>query len=305
MKIKHTALIGAGAVGGYFIYGLTDFEDTDFFHNHQDGILVTPLGAYDLKIFGRISTDAYDSRIYSAGDRKSSDFPDFLLYVQSLAVQWEKGTDVYGITNHIQTYLTAREKNIAKYGHFDFTKMPNKAIQNGMQLLALSTCADATTNGRQLLFATMKMRTEPLPAEMLGDNAVPLSPWGHGGAEYWSLLNLVCIVMCVLICLPGIRGFIRKIRRIRGKVDAGENPEEVTTGKKALLGLLIEAGITAGAIAAFVLLNNMHKPMTLVDRYTPLLLLLFAGTWLVDVWVFRRKKQIQKKQNEEHQEPVW
>ena len=31
MEIKHTALIGAGAVGGYFIYGLTDLEGTDFF----------------------------------------------------------------------------------------------------------------------------------------------------------------------------------------------------------------------------------------------------------------------------------
>ena len=74
--------------------------------------------------------------------------------------------DIEQTTESIKLYLAARDENIAENGEFVFSKMPEDAVKNGMQLIALSTCADATTNGRQILVTTMKMRTEPLPEDL-------------------------------------------------------------------------------------------------------------------------------------------
>ncbi len=159
------------------------YEDLDYFYSHQDGILITTRGVYDIRIFGRLSADAYDSRVYDAGDRPSSDFPNYLYYLQSLSVQWDPSTDIDAITANIQRYITARDDNIAQNGRFVFSRMPRDAVVNGMQLIALSTCADAETNGRQILVGTMKFRTEPLPEEILNKGKTEsLVPWGHGEA---------------------------------------------------------------------------------------------------------------------------
>lgn len=196
------------------------YEDMNYFRSHQDGILVTTRGAYDIHIIGRLSADAYDSKVYQAGDRPSSDFPDYLYYLKSLSVQWDESTDIEAITANIQKYISARNENIAQNGRFVFKKMPQDAVENGMQLIALSTCADAETNGRQLLVGTMKFRTKPLPEEMLiDDSATPLVPWGHGVAEHWALLNAICVIMMTAIFLPG-RRIPRKYRRCRESIEA-------------------------------------------------------------------------------------
>ncbi|MGX8775075.1 MAG: class B sortase, partial [Bacillota bacterium] len=181
------------------------YEDSGYFSSHQNGYLITTEGIYDLHMFARLSADAYDSRIYFAGDRDSSEFPDFLYYVKSLAVQWDPKMDIDKTTAAIKLYLNARAENIAENGEFVFSKMPEDVVENGRQLIALSTCADATTNGRQILVGTMKMRTEPLPESLFIDDKVPLATWGHGEAEHWALLNLICLIMILALLFPGRR----------------------------------------------------------------------------------------------------
>ncbi len=272
------------------------YADYDYFHAHQDGIVITTQGIYDIKIFARIGTDAYDSRIYSAGDRKSEDFPDFLEYVHSLAIQWQDGTDVYDITDHVRTYLLAREENIQEYGHFVWGKMPRDAIENGMQLLALSTCADATTNGRQLLFATMKIRTEPLPEEVIiPENRVPLSVMGHGQGEYWGLINLLCLIAMAVTILPGLLipskyGLPTYYKKAR--------PEETTEQKRMRLrftaGTIAELVIFAAGLIAFVLTENLHRHVAVTDEWTLLMLGLLTAMVAAEYLFFHaRKKEIE------------
>ena len=267
------------------------YENSSYFFGHQTGYLITTEGLYDLHVFARLSADAYDERIYSAGDRGSGEFPDFLYYVKSLAVQWDPNMNIDKATDSIQLYLDARAENIAENGRFVFSKMSEDAVENGMQLIAMSTCADATTNGRQLLVATMKMRTEPLPASILEDDAPPLAVWGHGEADHWALLNLICVLMTLAMLLPGRRirekynGFrdcFRQALHARGK-------GQLTEGEIRLIGILIQFILAAFSVFWFMWTQDPRRPMVIVDRWTLAMIVLFGLTWLVDVYTNRRK----------------
>ena len=268
------------------------YDDKSFFNSHQTGYLITTEGLYDLHVFARLSADAYDSRIYSAGDRGSGEFPDFLYYVKSLAVQWDSGMNIEKATDSIQLYIDARDKNIAENGKFVFSKMPEDAVKNGMQLIAMSTCADATTNGRQVLVATMKMRTEPLPEGVFDDAPVPLATWGHGEADHWALLNLICVLMTLAMLLPGRRirekyrnfpDYIKQAFRTKGK-------GQLTEGEIRLIGTLIQLVIAAFSVFWFMWTQDPRRPMVIVDRWTLAMIVLFGLAWFVDVYTTRKQK---------------
>ena len=277
-------LYGHHMANGAMFGDIEKYEDEAYFHKHQDGILITTQGTYDIHVFARISTDAYDEKIYSAGDRKSSDFPEFLQYVKSLSVQWQEGTDIYDITDRVRRYLIAREQNIAENGEFVWSKMPYDAVENGMQLLAMSTCSDATTNGRQVLFATMTFRTEPLPEKVtINENAIPLSAWGHGQTKYWSILNLVCLFITLYTLLP-----IASNKEIVMKIDS------VQKRKLQRIGMMTEVVLFAISLLVFLYGDNLHNPMTILNEYTPWMILLAALSLLTDVAFFRPKTDERK-----------
>ena len=289
-------IYGHHMANGAMFGDIDKYSDYDYFYNHQEGILITTIGVYDLHVFARIGADAYDSRIYSAGDRKSSDFPDFLEYVQSLAIQWEPTTDIYDITEHIQTYLSAREANIAENGEFRWEKMPRDAIENGMQLLALSTCADAVTNGRQVLFATMKLRTEPLPDEVLRNddtvNDTVFGVLGHGQRTYWSLVDLMCVVMTFIVLVPlaAAKAKYSRFKAIRtvSIIDDGVYDYEKIR-LKGLIGFILELGLFISAVVLFAATESFHNRMTVVDSMSPVFVAIFAAAMAVDLLLFRFK----------------
>ena len=268
------------------------YEDDSYFSNHQNGYLITTKGVYDLHVFARLSADAHDPRIYFAGDRDSSEFPDFLYYVKSLAVQWDPKMNIDQSTAAIKLYLKARGENIAENGEFVFSKMSEDAVKNGMQLLALSTCADATTNGRQILVATMKMRTEPIPASIIEDTAPPLTAWGHGEAAHWALLNLICVIMVLALLLPG-RRIREKYQGFLGDVKGafrGKGKGQLTDAELKFIGILIQLVLAAFSVFWFIWTEDPHKPMVIVDRWTLAMIFLFALTWFSDVYLVRYQK---------------
>lgn len=273
------------------------YEDDSYFNSHRNGYLITTEGLYDLRVFARLSADAYDARIYSAGDRSAGELTDFLNYIKPLAVQWDPSFDTEDATSGIRTYTDARDKNIAENGKFVFSKMPENAIENGMQLVALSTCADAQTNGRQLLIATMRMRTEPLPESLFADDAAPLAVWGHGEADHWALLNLICLIMILLILLPG-RRIPKKYRDFPVSVRQAMHARgrgQLTDGELKLIGILIQFIMAAFGVFWFIWTEDPHKPMVIVDRWTLAMIFLFAITWFVDVYLVKYQKDTPKK----------
>ncbi len=268
------------------------YEDNSYFSGHQIGYLITTEGLYDLRVFARLSADAYDKRIYSAGDRSAGELTDYLNYTKSLAVQWDPSFNIKSAAKGVKTYIDARDRNIAENGKFVFSKMPEDAVKNGMQIVALSTCMDAETNGRQLLLATMKMRTEPLPESLFADDAVPLAVWGHGEADHWALLNLICLIMVLVILLPGRRipkkyrdfpAAVRQMMHARGR-------GQLTEGELKLMGILIQFVMAAFGVFWFIWTEDPHKPMVIVDRWTLAMIFLFAITWFSDVYLVRYQK---------------
>ena len=285
------------------------YDDENYFSGHQDGILVTTHGAYNLHVFARLAVDAYDTRVYSAAERPESDFTDYLYYLKSLAVQWDPSVDIESVSADIQAYMAARDENIRENGEFVFSKMPEDVVKNGKQLIALSTCMDAATNGRQVVVATMSFRTEPLPEEMvIEDQQVPLAAWGHGQAEHWALLNLICLIMTILILLPG-KAIIKKIRKVFGadkddhdeaKADEEERSESDDKKWRRIAGMIAQVIIAIAALVLFIRTENLTKPMVIVDKWTLAMIVLFAITWVIDVFVIKYAKQKEDQEDEEN-----
>ena len=148
------------------------------------------------------------------------------------------------------------------------------------QLVAMSTCADGITNGRIVLFADMTRRQLPLPESGKGEekDAVPQVE-GHGQGGYWALINLICVLFTMYLFLP--------LHILKEKYF------ELRTRKVLIAGIL-ECLIAIGAIVLFLWTENLRKPMTVADRFSPVMIGLLFATWLVDVCLVRRKTEQDK-----------
>ena len=281
------------------------YEDPEFFQSHKKGYLITTRGVYDLEAFASLSADAYDSRLYSAGDKDASGIADYLGYTKGLSKQWDENFDIKGAEAGVQTYHKGREKTIAENGRFVADKMPKDAIANGLQVIAFSTCADAETNGRQVLLATMKVRTEPLPTELFEDDDPPLAAWGHKAADHWALLNLICAIMVIVILIPLLRTRTKyKDLRIAAKNYVRNWKEQGFKSREnwQLIGFMLELIVTVFSVFWFIWTENMRQPMVIIDKWTLLMIVLFAVAWASDVYLIKYKKH--KKQEEESSELI-
>ena len=117
--------------------GLDLFKNEDYFYSHQEGLIVGTSGIYDIEFFAVATGDAYESAIYTVGDRAQA-------VISYLASNGEGG----GEGMHGETPVFPTEVLI-----FDAA-----AAKGAEKVIALSTCADATTNGRLLLFGKMVKR---------------------------------------------------------------------------------------------------------------------------------------------------
>ncbi len=108
---------------------LDSYQNADFFESHRDAIVVTNDAVYDVTIFASISTNAYESLIYTVGDR---DLDELYAYIEENAWQFDPSV-----------------------------------LEGATKIIALSTCADATTSGRLVVFGVMTERDmnpeEPIP----------------------------------------------------------------------------------------------------------------------------------------------
>ena len=114
--------------GGMF-GDLDKFLDKDFFDKAGGGKFATPSGTYDLELWAVVNTDAYEDEVYAAGTQT---FDKVVEYV-----------------NKYSKYIRP------------------SAIDNAKKIIALSTCMDATTNGRLVVFYTLKEEQK---------NVVPTNP---------------------------------------------------------------------------------------------------------------------------------
>lgn len=124
---SYNVVFGHHMDNGAMFGKLDDFLDEGFFDSHRAGIVVTPIGAYDIDFFAVASTDAYEDHIYTVDHGKDS-------VISFLASGGEGGSGL-GTTVH----------------YFDAA-----AAADADKVIALSTCASGDgTSGRLVVFGKM------------------------------------------------------------------------------------------------------------------------------------------------------
>ena len=278
-KDKYNIVYGHHMASGAMFGDIAKYEAEEFFRSHQQGLLQTPSCNYDLTIFAVLRGDAYDQTIYSLAERNSIPHTEMMLRFAAEHAMW-----------------------------YDAASVPD--VQRA-KIVVLSTCADAYTNGRLLLFCSAVPRERPLSGEET-EPPVHRTPVGHGENK-WSLLDLCCTALTVLILLPltYIRKKYRQIGYSRRTADSlaklePEDPLVIKTvaelgpdyipgviktlrgfHRRLLAGTALETALTAGIIVLLLLTQDFTCPMTLIDKWTPLFLALATAAWLTDYICFR------------------
>lgn len=107
--------------GGMF-GDIVEFPQASYFEDHTSGTLYLPEETYDITLFACLEVDAYDSTVYGCGPE----------------------ADVGTLLNYI-------EKNAVQYREIGVTAADS--------VIGFSTCAEAETNGRVVVFGRLTKRS--------------------------------------------------------------------------------------------------------------------------------------------------
>lgn len=231
----YTLLYGHHMDNGSMFGDIDKFKkDKDFFYNKEhkrfdtdEGVLIMQNKVWNLKVIGLIETSAYDSMIYRS-DKTQGEIPAFIEYAKEKSTYWRG------------------------------QKEPEK-------ILALSTCASATSFGRTVLLCRMEPRTDPLPTREAEPLTVHRKAVGHPMAgAYWALLNLVCLLATIFFVL---RINIQK-----------ERLSLINQKKRHMIKITAaETILMAASIIMFILTEDLHKPIQVVDIWTlPMIIILLV-----------------------------
>ena len=173
-KDQLSIIYGHNMTGDAMFGGIDKFSDPDYFKKHPSGTLYYDGEYYKLDIFAYFSADGHDGNVYYPTITKEK-LPEWLDYVSEIAVN--------------------------KTGSF-----PKEG-----RILLLSTCSSATTNGRDLLAATISPGGVAPVAEhtehrtSAGSLSKPL--------EEESLLNYLLIAGILLLLLTLLYFLLKRRKR--------------------------------------------------------------------------------------------
>ena len=115
----YTLVYGHHMDNGAMFGDVVEFVSTDYFESHPSGTLYLPDATYTIEIFACVQVDAFDSMIYDPL-AQDGDVSELLNYVDEIAVQ--------------SRYI---------------------GVQPTDKVIGLSTCAEAETNGRVVIFGRL------------------------------------------------------------------------------------------------------------------------------------------------------
>ena len=139
---NYNLIYGHHMANGIMFGALDSFETESYFNSHRTGEIITKGRVYDLNFFAVLETNAYEPMVYRAESRNLEE-------------------------------LRAWLKENAKY--YD------EPAAEGDKIVALSTCRDATTSGRLVIFATMTERQ--LLELTVTDYEAPYDAESHSAAD--------------------------------------------------------------------------------------------------------------------------
>lgn len=273
----YNIIYGHHMENGAMFGDIDKYLDKDYFDTHNSGVLQTEEGTYDLRIFACISTDSYNGTIYNTDSGAEDLYPELKDYINEHAV--------------------------------NVSALPE---QND-SLLALSTCTDAVTNGRIVLFASLEPHdpSNDSLADYTGKNnnssagnkvAKMMKAVGHySNSDHWAFLNLVSLILTVLTFLPffSLRKKYRQLGYARRKSKEIKDQKETDKRIKRLYddlrrfvykmraGIVIELLIAVTAVLIFIFTEDMSKRLVLRDKYTWLMIVAEALALAADFICFR------------------
>lgn len=255
------------------------YLDKDYFDTHKLGMLQTENGTYDIRVLACISTDSYNGTVYNTEAGAEEIYPELKDYINEHAS--------------------------------DSSILPDE--NDGSRFICLSTCTDAVTNGRIVLFAKLEPHdpANDARADYSGtkDNdsfsgiiTKVMKAVGHySGSTHWAFLNLVSMILTVLTLLPLLSlrkkyrqlGYSRrKAKEIREKKDTDEHTKNIYDDlrsfvRKMWIGIVIELLIAAAAVVIFLFTEDMSKRVVISDKYTWLMVVTEAAALTIDFICFR------------------
>ena len=144
---SYNLLYGHHMDNGAMFGALDKFMDIEYFQAHQKGVIVTKSGVYDIVFFAVVKTDAYENEIYTVGDRAKD----------------------------VVSFITGpRDHDVGVGTKIVFCDYP--VARKADKVIALSTCADAETNGRLVLFGKMIYRGTPTPTPLITEEPATPKP---------------------------------------------------------------------------------------------------------------------------------
>lgn len=179
---SYNLLYGHHMDNGAMFGSLDKYKGSGYFNEHQTGILITTSGVYDIKLFGVATTDAYESQIYTVGNR----------------------------ADEVISFLTGDRSQDVGVGTKILVWDESTARSSG-RIIAFSTCADAETNGRLVVFGKMTAHEFPqvtLKIRYLFDNsteeAFPAKRFTFNLGDEYRVVS------------PTLEGYEPDIRVVRG-----------------------------------------------------------------------------------------
>ncbi|MBO4389781.1 MAG: class B sortase [Lachnospiraceae bacterium] len=295
----YNVIYGHHMDNGAMFGDLEKYKDEKYFRSHQDGVFYTPDRSYRLKAFAVVLTDAYDEVIYRIHRVEAQERLDY----------------IKDISLHYDPVSIEDIESILEYAEVETEEALDSKKDSSLstQLIALSTCEDATTNGRIVVICAAYPETiheeivTPAEPSVIGKMTAVGHPYG---TDYWAFLNLVCLVMTIITLVPLHRfnvkirlvGILKKAKKLyTGYGYAGQDAMDIVdygkearkdllkNRRKSLIGFLIEVLIVIIAITAFFLSEDMTRPVIMCDGFTPLMLFFFGAAWLVEYFCFRYK----------------
>lgn len=136
-------------------------------------------------------------------------------------------------------------------------------------VVALSTCSSSTTDGRIVLFAKMSPANEAyLKSHETTTVKDHFTAEGHGEKKHWAVLNLICVLASIYISLAiatNRRKLYKRIKKINGSRGLSKNWRTLVSIIFAVCGIM-----------TFIITEDLRLPLTIIDKWTPLMIGLFA-----------------------------
>ena len=279
------------------------YLDPEFFRSHTDGIIQTKNGNYSIHVFACVRTNAYEETVYQLETDAEERYPELKKYMEEHAV------------NH--------------------TEIPDN-VSDGF-ILGMSTCADAATDARIVLFAKVapwdnskdgiaSQRITTVDTD--ASDTVQLNAVGHEmREESWAFLNLMCLVCTLLTLFPlwaskikyGQFSYSRKMcHRLEKQIKGEQNDEKQDEDdrqktvrdlrsfiKKGHIGIWLEIGMLIVSAAVFFITEDVTGRMVIRDRWTWLMILIAAAALIVDFICLRYRGKLpeETETGEEDQNP--